>query len=317
MPIVLLVRWIFLALVCMFTGGVFTGGVAMGSEPKHVLMIAGPPSHGYGAHEHYAGLRLLASEIEADDCAAEVVKGWPTDASKIEHADSIVFFADGGGRHPAIEHLDVLERRAEEGCGLAAIHYATETVPGEVGDRWLGLMGGHFEINYSVNPHWTAELQPNPEHPISDGVKPFKLLDEWYFHLRFQPEGVTSILQAVAPESTMRRKDGHHSGNPDVRKSVAAKEPQILAWAYERPTLRDGGKSGRSFGITGGHFHWVWGNESMRTVTTRGIRWTAGLPVDRPQGQGQVTTEDLLENQDYDQPKDFDLSRIEEFVQSP
>ncbi|TXH01385.1 MAG: hypothetical protein E6R05_05725, partial [Candidatus Moraniibacteriota bacterium] len=70
--------------------------------------------------------------------------------------------------------------------------------------------------------------------------------------MRF-PEGmknVIPILTAVAPASTMQRADGPHSGNPHVRKEVAAGIPQHTAWAFERP---DGG---RSFGFTGGHFHW-------------------------------------------------------------
>ncbi len=35
-------------------------------------------------------------------------------------------------------------------------------------------------------------------------------------------KGVTPILTAVAPAATMDRPDGAHSGNPDVRKEVAA-----------------------------------------------------------------------------------------------
>ncbi len=63
--------------------------------------------------------------------------------------------------------------------------------------------------------------------------------------MRFQPEmkGVTPILSAVAPPSTMMRPDGPHSGNPAVREEVAKGLPQHLALAYERA----GG--GRSFGF--------------------------------------------------------------------
>ena len=34
-------------------------------------------------------------------------------------------------------------------------------------------------------------------------------------------QGVTPVLSAIAPESTLTRPDGPHSGNPHVRASVA------------------------------------------------------------------------------------------------
>ncbi len=49
-------------------------------KDKMVVMIAGVPSHGYGAHEHYAGCRLLADVIHAGTkgVRCEVIQnGWP------------------------------------------------------------------------------------------------------------------------------------------------------------------------------------------------------------------------------------------------
>ncbi len=194
------------------------------ASAKKILMIAGAPSHGYGAHEHYAGLKILEEAIasSSDDVEINVVKGWPEDASLIQSADSIVLYCDGGGRHTAMQHRDELKQQLKRGCGLVCLHYAVEMTPGEPGDDWVAMLGGHFEINYSVNPHWIGDFKTLPEHPITSGVKPFATNDEWYFHLRFSETGkVTPILAAVAPKDTMRRKDGPHSGNPHVRKSVA------------------------------------------------------------------------------------------------
>ncbi len=269
-----------------------------GDDKKHILMIAGKPSHGYGSHEHFAGLKVLEQAINeaADNVEITTVKGWPSDESLVERADSIVIYCDGGGRHLAIPHLDTLRNKLTEGCGLVCIHYAVEMVPGPPGDAWVEMLGGHFEIHRSVNPHWDADFKSMPTHPITHGVKPFVTNDEWYFYMRFKDsDNVIPILAAVAPESTMRRKDGPHSGNPAVRKSVAAGEPQTVAWAYERP---DGG---RSFGFTGGHYHWNWGNEDQLRVVTNAIRWTAGDEVS-PEGSKltkEIGMERLLENQDY------------------
>ena len=282
-------------------------GFGQGSK-KNVLMIAGSPSHGYGAHEHYAGLKVLEESINAstDDVDVTVVKGWPQNSSLVDQADSIVIYCDGGRRHLAIEHLDTLRAKLAKGCGLVCLHYAVEMVPGQPGDAWVDLLGGHFEINWSVNPHWVADFKSLPQHPITRGVKPFATNDEWYFHMRFKDsDKLIPILAAVAPEETMRRKDGDHSGNPAVRKSVAAGEKQTVAWAYERP---DGG---RSFGFTGGHFHWNWGNDDVRRLVTNAIRWTAGdeIPAGGSTLGEQVGVDDLLKNQDYDPPKNSTKKR--------
>ncbi len=176
---------------------------------KNILMIAGRPSHGYGSHEHYAGLKILEESIESstDGIDVNVVKGWPDDASLVDTADSIVIYSDGGGGHPAIKHLDQLAAKLAKGCGFVCIHYAVEMVPGPPGDAMVDMLGGHFEVHWSVNPHWVADFKELPEHPITNGVKPFATNDEWYFHMRFKDsDKVIPILATVAPEHTMRRK---------------------------------------------------------------------------------------------------------------
>ena len=293
---------------------VVAGSQANAEKKKQILMMAGPPSHGYGAHEHYAGLKILEEAILASTDAVEVkvVRGWPEDASLIDGADSIVIYADGGQRHIAMDHRDQLRDKLAKGCGLVCIHYAVEMLKDESGEDWLEFLGGHFEVDYSVNPHWVGDFKSLPQHPITRGVKPFAANDEWYFHLRFlDTDRITPILAAVAPEETMARKDGHHSGNPHVRKSVANGDMQTVAWAYERP---DGG---RSFGFTGGHFHWNWANEDMRRLVTNAIRWSAGESVE-PGGSSldddEIDLPKLKENQDYDPDKKYNEAKvIEEF----
>ena len=145
---------------------------------------------------------------------------------------------DGGGGHPACQgdRLAQLDKEMKRGCGFLTLHYAVEPTIEKGNREFLAWMGGCFEINWSVNPHWDANFKELPTHPISQGVEPFATNDEWYFYMRFRPgmEGVTPILSDVAPDSTMSRPDGHHSGNPAVRASVAKKEKQHVAWACER-----------------------------------------------------------------------------------
>ena len=146
-----------------------------------------------------------------------------------------------------------------------------------------------------MNPHWLADFKSLPDHPASRGVKPFATTDEWYFNMRFRDgmTGVTPLLAALAPEATMKRGEGAHAGNPDVRKSVLEeKKPQVVAWAVER---QDGG---RGFGFTGGHFHKGWANDSQRTLVLNAIVWTAKAEVPAAGVASKFTDEELAANQD-------------------
>jgi type 1 glutamine amidotransferase len=272
-------------------------------DKKKVVLVAGKPSHGWGSHEHNAGCLLLAKALRENMPSVLPVvyrSGWPEDPTAFDNADSIVVYCDGGGGHPINRHLEAVDRLMERGVGLACIHYGVEVPKGKEGDRFLDWIGGYFETHKSVNPHWTLEQTVIGEHPIGRGVKPFAIEDEWYFNMRFRDgmKGVTPVLTAVPPESTISRPDGPHSGNPEVRELVKKKTPVHLAWAAERP----GG--GRGFGFTGGHTHWNWGHDDFRKLVLNAIVWISGAEV--PAGGVPSRTpsrEDLEANQDEPAPK--------------
>ena len=247
------------------------------SEKSRIVMVAGSGSHGNGAHEHPAGCAFLADQLNKAVDGVEVVvsQGWPEDATTFDDTDAIIIYSDGGARHLSIPHLEEIAGLMAQGIGLAMLHFAVEVPKGEPGDCFLEWIGGYFEPHLSVNPYWEATFTEFPEHPITHGVKPFSLEDEWYYHMRFREnmQGVTPVLSAIAPPSTLERPDGPHSGNPHVRASVAKGEPQHLGWCVERP---DGG---RGFGFTGGHYHRNWGNDEFRTFVLNGIVWTAKMEV--------------------------------------
>jgi len=272
---------------------------------KNVLMIAGRPSHAPGEHEHNAGIQLLAKCLGQG--AADLVAvtfhlngEWPS-TDELAKADTVVIYSDGGGGHPALQgdRLEQLGKEMKRGCGFVCLHYAVEPTIPKGNKEFIDWLGGAFEINWSVNPHWTADFKDLPDHPVSSGVPPFSTNDEWYFHMRFREgmAGVTPILTSIAPESTMSRKDGSHSGNPTVRAEVAANKPQHVAWAVER---EDGG---RGFGFTGGHYHKGWGNESQRMLVLNAIVWSAKAQVPSGGVASKITEEELAANLDPKQPK--------------
>lgn len=284
-------------------------------DTKKIVMVAGPASHGYMSHEHYAGCRLLADLLNAHAkgvYATVYRNGWPKDPTAFDNADAIVMFCDGGERHMVNPHLKEVDALAKKGVGIACLHYGVEVPKGEPGDRLLEWIGGYFETHWSVNPHWTAEFKTLPEHPITRGVRPFAIHDEWYYHMRFRENmaGVTPILSAIAPKETLSRPDGPHEGNPHVRAAVAAGEPQHVAWAAER---KDGG---RGFGFTGGHFHSEWAHDDFRKLVLNAIVWIAkgeipeeGISTPTP------TIEELKKNQDEPVPEKFDFDAIRKDIE--
>ena len=282
------------------------------TDNKKIVLIGGRKSHGYNGHEHNAGSLLLEKWLNASDTgviATTYQSGWPKDPTAFDNADAICIFCDGGGGHVVMPHLDEFDALAKKGIGIAMLHYGVEIPKGKPGDLMLAWTGGYFETDWSVNPHFLGKFTEFGRHPITRGLKPFEIDDEWYYHMRF-PEGmknVTPILSAIPPDSTRERPDGPHSGNPTVRSRKGMAEH--LAWATVRP---DGG---RGFGFTGGHFHHNWAEPSFRKCVLNALVWVAGKDV--PRGGVSSPTpsiDELKANQDYDEPGNFNWDNIKKKI---
>lgn len=280
-------------------------------DKKKIVFIAGRPSHGYGSHSHFAGCMILKNALEKNVPGVHPVvyrsdhpedkTAWILDSTALDNADAVVLYMDGGSGHPLLQHLDEVGALMKRGVGLVCIHYAVEMPKGPGGKAMLDWTGGYFEAGWSVNPHWTmTNATLAADHPITRGVQPFELHDEWYYHMRFPPNmsGVQAILSALPPRSTLDRPEGSHSNNPHVRKAIAAGEKQVLAWARER---EDGG---RGFGCTGAHFHRSWGHDDFRKMFLNALVWATGLDVPPDGVASRAPTEAELEaNMDYPRPQ--------------
>lgn len=277
---------------------IMSAAVPSSAADKKIVLVAGKPSHGPGEHEHNAGVLLLKKCLSnVPGIKVESISGgWPTNDTAFDGAAAVLFYCDGGAGHPALQgdRLQQLAQIRAKGTGFLCLHYGVEPTREKGQKEFIEWIGGCFETHWSVNPHWEADFTSFPNHPITRGVKPFKLRDEWYYHMRFADgmKGVTPILTAVPPLDTMERPDGPHSGNPAVRKAVENKEPQHVAWAYEDADGR------RGFGFTGGHFHKNWGNENMRKIALNAILWVAHAEVPANGVESAVTAEDLEQNLD-------------------
>ncbi len=260
---------------------------------KCVLIVAGSRSHGPGDHEFFAGSAILMDLLRQTPGVFPIMArdGWPKDEKLFESADCIVLYMDGGGGHPAIrpERMKLIQKQLDRGAGWVNIHYAVEYPVKSNGRDIAGpvtsWMGGFYERDYSINPHWDAEIRSLPKHPITRGVKPFTLRDEWYYGMRWidDMKGITPILQAEPPDNT------RNTAYTRSRKG----EIETMAWAFERP---DGG---RAFGFTGAHYHRIWGDENFRRVVVNAILWSAKVDVPEDGAKVEFDPADLNKHLDW------------------
>jgi len=264
---------------------------------KKIVLIAGKQSHGPGDHEFRAGSLLLKKCLDGVPGVSTVVhsNGWPAETSAFDGAAAVLIYADGGEGHPAIQgpRLKLIDSLAKKGVGIGCAHYGMEVPKGEAGDALLDWIGGHYEHLYSCNPMWQPEFKSFPNHPVTRGVKPFSVTDEWYFNLRFRPSmsGITPILVAKASDEVRKGPYVYPKG-PYQHIMDASGRDEIMMWVAERP---DGG---RGFGFTGGHRHVNWGNENFRKVVLNALLWIAKVDVPADGAKSVVTEGDLKQNLD-------------------
>jgi Trehalose utilisation len=280
----------------LMAGFVALGAVSSASaetKPRKLVLIAGKPSHPPLMHEFHAGSMLLAKRLA--QVPGLVVDrhdmGWPKDEATFADADAVVIYCDGGPNHPALagEHLKTLDAVAQRGGGLGFMHYGVEITAGPGGQAFQKWIGGYYENAFSCNPMWEPSFTQFAEHPVTRGVKPFSIKDEWYINMRFRPglkDGTvqaedgevsfTPILVAAPSEATRNGPYVHPAGPyPHIQAEKGA--PEAMMWTVQRTA-----DTGRGFGFTGGHFHLNWQNENFRKVVLNALCWVTKIeiPVD-------------------------------------
>ena len=264
---------------------------------KSLILIAGRPSHGPLDHEFRAGCLLLQKCLAGvQGLRVEVhTNGWVQDPAALDRANAVLIYADGGGGHPGIQgdHLQQLDRLVKRGVGLGCAHFGVELPSTNGGPQFKEWIGGHYEHLFSVNPMWTPDYVQFPDHPITRGVKPFAVTDEWYFNMRWREgmKGVTPILVAK-PSDQVRSGPYVYPRGPYPHIQAAAGREETMMWALER---EDGG---RGFGFTGGHRHLNWGNDSYRKVVLNALLWIARVEIPSGGVASSVSQEELMLNLD-------------------
>jgi len=265
-----------LGLLCLL---IFSAHAAAVPAQKHVVLIAGPKSHGpvgNGIHDYGWSVKLLAAMLKSSRIRNEVrvsyfPDGWPEDPAALDSADTVMVISDGrdGDKYAEAPFLENPERLAQmdrlmkRGCGFVTFHFST-FAPDVHADRVLDWVGGYFDWETDGRREWysaittvEAEVQPVAvDHPINRGIHPFTMKEEYYYNIRFHEAdaGVTPLWKVPA---------------------LMGREPlgSVVAWARERA---DGG---RGFGTTCGHFYANWEQPMFRKLILNALAWTARLEV--------------------------------------
>jgi len=241
---------------------------AQSTRPVKIVLIGHDLDHPFGSHMYLHECGLLARCLsQTPGVVTEVSNRWPKDPKVLEGVRGIVFYSS-----PAANlmlqgpHSAQAERLLADGVGYTAIHWGTGAEGRELGERYLRVLGGWFHQSFGgldVSP--SRVLQIDARHPVCRGWKDFDLRDEWYLGTRLEPEAKPLLKVPVKDEE------------------------QVVAWTYERPDS----KEGRSFGITLGHFHDNFGNESFRRAIVNGILWTAHCEIPEAGAPVKITAADM------------------------
>lgn len=276
---------------------------------RRLILVAGRPSHPPRMHEFNAGVQLLAGCLKnVPQVKTEfVLNGWPADEKIFDGADAVVFYMDGGPNHELVKEngrrLKLAEGWAKRGVGIGCMHYGVEVVADQAGAELKRWIGGHYEHAFSCNPIWEPKFVEFPKHPVTRGVKPFEIKDEWYFNMRFvgdlpgnkpAAEGELKFqpILVAAPSDAVRNGPYVYPTGPYAHIQAAKGRAEAMMWAVERA---DGG---RGFGFTGGHFHDNWGNDEFRKVVLNALVWLAKGEVPENGIESKVTKAELDANLD-------------------
>lgn len=247
---------------------------------KKIVLIAGKKTHPAAMHEYIKTVRLIKAMLDnatnVQGVSTEIfTNGWPENPGVLEDADLIMTISDGQDGPTGIpvpfmtdERMMMMEKLMQRGCGFITYHFSTFT-PEYYGEKILHWGGGYFDWQneqgarewYSAIKYMNVEVElPSQDHPIMKGVEPFKVLEEYYYNMRFKENDTRwkPLIKVKELESA-----DHTNGG-------------VVAWAVER---EDGG---RGFGTSMGHFFANWKNENYRKLMLNAIVWAAGAEV--PEG---------------------------------
>ena len=275
------IMWVFLLGLGALSGIILEG--AETPAKKKIVLMTGRKGHGKsgnGIHDIYWSSKLLKVMLDNSNIKDQVevvlyLNRWPKDQTEIEDAATILTQSEvkQSKKRPARvpflmseERIAFTEKLMKRGCGFMIMHYTTFTHPDNAANvlKWGGGYYAYDVPKGQKNSRMSTlqgevKLGSSP-HPVTRGVSPFEMKEEFYFRLRF-PENT----KGWAPIWIVPALPGSSKALFNPKK--------VVAWAYERET------GGRGFGTSAGHFYANWKHENFRKTILNALAWTAGVEV--------------------------------------
>jgi putative heme-binding domain-containing protein len=217
--------------------------------PLKILLVAGPQDHGPGEHDYPAWQRSWKALLDrAPGVAVETANGWPGE-DQWESADLMAFYLWNHDWSP--ERLGELDAFLARGGGVVALHAAliADEEPEALAQRF-GLAAQPVRTKYRHGPLDLTVTAP-AGHPITRGLERVRFVDETYWPLIGDPDGVEVLATAVEED-----------------------EPRPMIWAFEAG-------EGRVFASVLGHHTRTLDDPLFRILALRGMAWAAREPARR------------------------------------
>jgi hypothetical protein len=248
----------------------------LAAEPVKTLMLLGqkPDGHPAGTHEYLAAQRILAALLkDVPGLKTEIVAGndpWSEGPELLAKVDGVVLFVSEGAKWIQADprRYEAFTQLAARKGGLVVLHWGTGTKSADniAGfTRLFGACHGGPDRKYTFYETIDMEIA-DPKHPITTGVGPLTLGEEFYYRLKRADASAGKIHPLV----TIPADDRH----------------EMVGWSFDRA---DGG---RSFGFTGLHFHKNWSRPEYRRLIAQATLWTLDLPI--PEGGLNVDIDEAV-----------------------
>src|SRR5947209_19398717 len=65
------------------------------------------------------------------------------------------------------------------------MNYSVALHADTVAPEFKRIIGDYYDYSFSYNPIYEPKFDELPDHPITHGVHPFQIKDEWYINMRF------------------------------------------------------------------------------------------------------------------------------------
>jgi hypothetical protein len=149
------------------------------NAPK-VVLIAGSSFFKPGEHEYVAGCAVLMDLLKQNGVAPVLAIDWPKKPETLSGAKAVVFFFDGADKHQVLkdDRVAKIQKLVDDKVGLVQLHQTVEYTK-DFSDKARSWAGGAWEKGSGARAHWITEFKEFPDHPISRGVKSFKIDDGW------------------------------------------------------------------------------------------------------------------------------------------